>query len=347
MKIKRTEILKALKAVKPGLANNSIIKQMEYVMFTGQDLITYNEQISIIYPFETDFEAAVNYNDLYKIVSKIKKAEINLTLDENELLLTAEKTKAGLVIMDTEDIDSHLKGLRQQLPDESDLEWKAIPDDFIKGALLCIPAAAADKTQGVFTCLSVDGVDLVCSDNQRISWYTLQEDIGTEFFISSSSIKELAVMKIKQFCVSESWVHFLLDSDVIFSTRLIKPENGESLNYFLDLFDDFTGTTVELPDGLKEVVESAAVMAEDDAAKNMRITLRQGELLCETRKNRGWFEKPIDMDYDEEPITFQVSATFLQQILNLPLKMTAREDRSLFESGSFKHLLLHKVSKNE
>ena len=346
MKIKRSELLQALNAVKPGLATKSVVQQMEHVIFTGQDIITYNEQTGILYPFETEFEASVNYNDLYKIITKIKKDEIDLTVEGSELLITTKTTKAGLVTMNTGEIDESLNGLINQLPDEENgLEWQNLPSDFIDGALLCIPATSRDLSQGTLACLYVNGTNMICSDNQRVSWYELSEAVDAEFFIRAGTIRELASFDIKRLCVSESWVHFITENDVVFSTRLIR---GKSFNYFLDMFDGFKGTAVKLPEGLKALVDAAAVMAEDEDVRNMKITLREGEMICATQNARGWIEEPVPIKFNKKtPIDFQVSAVFLQQILNLPLQMTVGKNKSLFESGAFKHILLHKAKKKE
>jgi len=342
MKIKTSELLKALNAVKPGLASKTAVQQMEHVIFTGQDLITYNEQTGILYPFETDFEISVNYNDLYKIITKIKKDKIELTVEESELLITTKATKAGLVLMSTDEIDAGVNALLSQIPnDENGLDWQDLPSDFVDGALLCIPAASRDTSQGTLACLYVNETNMVCSDNQRVSWFELSEAVNYEFFIRAGTIRELASFDIKRLCVSESWVHFITNNDVVFSTRLIK---GKSLDYFLDMFAGFKGTAVKLPEGLKALVDSAAVMAEDESVKNMKITLQDGEMICATQNARGWVEEPVPVKFNKKtPIDFQVSAVFLQQILNLPLKMTVGEGKSLFESGAFKHILLHKA----
>ena len=59
MKIEREELLKVLSAIRPGLAKKDIVEQATHFIFTGQEVLTYNDQICISYPFETDFECSV------------------------------------------------------------------------------------------------------------------------------------------------------------------------------------------------------------------------------------------------------------------------------------------------
>ena len=340
MKIQRAELLKALNHIKPGLATT--IKSMEYATFTGDTLLAYNDQIGVLYPFETDFEVAINYDDLYKVISKTKIDEIDLSMDGAELRITGKTTKAGFNSITTEEIDESIQALYAQIPNEENgLDWIELPTDFISGALLCISAAATDTTQGTLACLYVGGADLICSDNLRISHYIMNEDLGINFFIRAGVIRDLASFDFTHICISKSWVHFITEDGVIFSTRLIR---GKDFDYYLTKFDGFKGTAVKLPEGLQPIVDAAAVMAEDDVIKDMWITLQEDEMTCATQNARGWIEKTIPLKFKRKtPIEFQVSATFLQQILNLPYKMTVGKDKSLFESGSFRHLLLHRV----
>ena len=246
--------------------------------------------------------------------------------------------------MEGDEINDSINGLVNQLPnDDNEFKWQELHKDFMEGALLCIPASSHDMSQGTLACLYTNGSDLICSDNLRVSWFALKESMGVEFFIKAATVRELAAFEFTQFCVSGSWVHFQTENNVVFSTRLIR---GKSLDYYKETFDGFKGSPVELPDGIKSVIDSASVMAEDDAIRDMTMAFKDGELICSTKSARGWIEKTIPVSYKKKtPVEFMISATFLQQILSLPLKMTVGESKSLFESGNFKHVLIHRVGK--
>ena len=342
MKIQKADLLQALNAVKPGLATKTVIQQMENVLFTGQDMITYNDQICVLYPFETDFTASVNYNDLYKIANKVATEDLEVTLVDNELRIKTKSTKAGLLIVEGDEINDSINELVSQLPnDDNEFKWQELYKDFMEGALLCIPASSHDMSQGTLACLYTNGSDLICTDNLRVSWFALKESMNAEFFIKAATVRELAAFEFTQFCVSGSWVHFQTGNSVVFSTRLIR---GKALDYYKEVFDGFKGSPVELPDGIKSVIDSASVMADDDAVRDMTMVFKDGELICSTKSARGWIEKTIPVSYKKKtPVEFMISATFLQQIVSLPVKMTVGENKSLFESGNFKHVLIHRV----
>jgi len=342
MKIKTETMLAALNAVKPGVATKTIIQQMENVLFAGQDIITYNSQICICYPFETDFTASINYKDLLKVVSKIDADEFEMTLVENEVRIKAPGTKAGLILTMEDDIGKDLDGLIAQLPsEENKIAWNKLPDEFMKAALLCIPAASTDMSQGTLTCLYANQTDLICSDNLRVSWYNLAESLNAEFFVKATVIKELAQFDFKEFSVSDSWINFRADNNAVFSTRLIR---GKSLDYFKVVFDGFTGKPITLPEHLGKAIDAASVMAQEDDDRGVWISFKNGKIVCGTQSSRGWIEKELAAEYEsEEPLEFMVSAAALQQILSMPLITLVGDKKSYFESGRFKHVLLHRM----
>jgi len=343
MKIKKDELLQVLNEVKLGVTSKSLITQMANVMFTGSEVITYNEQIGVCHPFKTDFVASINHNDLLGVVNKIKEDEFEMELVENEVQISSKKTRAGLVVSLEEKLVASLEGLLNQLPSsENNLEWIDIPSDFMSGALLCIPSASKDMGLGVLTCLYAHDKDLICTDNKRVSWYEMDSSLNAEFFVKANILKELAQFEFKKMSISESWINFKTGNNTVFSTRLVR---GKSLGYFKKLFEGFTGTAIELPEGLKEVIDGASVMSQDDEHRDIWITFDADKIVCATQSNRGWIEKELDIEFKSEaPLQFMVSATALQQILGMKLKTIVGDNKSYFESGNFKHVLLHRMN---
>jgi DNA polymerase III sliding clamp (beta) subunit (PCNA family) len=342
MEIKTEAMLHALNEVKPGLATKSIIQQMENVTFTGNDIITYNDQICVLYPFETDFSASIRHKDLMKIITKISTETFDMTLNDNEVLIAAKSTKAGLTTIIEDEISTNIDSLIRQLPnDDNEIKWQDLPAEFMSGAMLCISAAETDMSKGILACLYTNGKDLICSDNQRVSWYQLTENLNAEFFIKATILSELSHFEFKQFSISDAWINFKTENDAVFSTRLVK---GKAMDYFLKVFNGFDDKKIPLPEGLSELIDSASVMAEDEDQRGMKITFEENRIVCSTQSSRGWIEKEMPVEYkDNTPTTFMISAKYLRQISGLPLTMTIGENKSLFESGNFKHVLIHRV----
>ena len=78
MKIATSKIKEALAIVKPALANKEILEQTTSFAFLNGRVVTYNDEISISHPFESDFEGAVKAEELYGLLSRTTKEEVSL-----------------------------------------------------------------------------------------------------------------------------------------------------------------------------------------------------------------------------------------------------------------------------
>jgi len=339
MIVKRTELLDALNTLKAGLSSNSHIPQMENVQISGTDFISFNEEICVIVPFETDFEASVNYSDFTQIIAKLDSENVDLKLDDNQLLITTKHTKAGLLTMDTAELGEKINTLIEQMP-ENEKEWLDLPQDFVTGVSLCTPAADKKMTSATLACLYANGNNIICTDNNRVAIFKLENPIDTPFFIRAGLISELTKFDAKKYFLSDAWAHFKTDTDIVFAVRHVR---GNSLDKYLTLLDGFDEDPIELPDGLKNIVSSAAIMADDNEGKPIHVVINNNEMACATQNTRGWIEKviPINntLNADNE---LYVDAVFLQHVLELPaIKMFAGETKSLFVSGKFSYILNH------
>ena len=99
MKINTEKFRQALTTVKPGLSSKDIIEQATKFVFMDGKLVTFNDEICIQYPLEElDFSGAINSDELYKLVSKLKTEEVEIKQNEGEVTFSAGRIKAGIVI---------------------------------------------------------------------------------------------------------------------------------------------------------------------------------------------------------------------------------------------------------
>jgi hypothetical protein len=71
--MKKTDLIKALEAVKPGLANKEMIEQSTSFAFMEDRVVTYNDEISISHPLKgIPIVGAIKADELYAFLSKVK-----------------------------------------------------------------------------------------------------------------------------------------------------------------------------------------------------------------------------------------------------------------------------------
>ena len=163
--MKRTDLLNALEQVKPGLAGKEVIQQTTSFAFMAGKVVTYNDEISISCPIEgLEIEGAVQADELYKFLNRVKADDIEMTEADSEIQIKAGRARVGLTLVE-----------KVVLPLESisaEGKWKKLPDDFIKALEFVLFTCSQDMSRPILTCINIreDGI-IESSDAHRITQY--------------------------------------------------------------------------------------------------------------------------------------------------------------------------------
>ncbi len=314
MKIKKADLLKALRSVKPGLSTKEIIQQAAHVMFMGKCIATFNDAISVLYPFETNFKCSVNGEEFYKVLDGIKEDKIELFLDGDHIKINSEKTKAGFstIVGENEKVEKMVEKILTTV--NKPKFFRTLPKDFIKGVFLCMFSASKDMTSGVKCCVAVKDNQIFSTDNLRLSRYELDSKVKDIILIPARDAYELVKYEVVRYGLSEGWVHFQTEDGVIFNCRTMTGE------YPFDRMITFFGkqkNEITVPSELKDIMKNAVVLAdgEVDIAKMVEVTIDKGKIICKSEKERGWMIKEVDCKYKGEKLSFFVNPIFMAQVL--------------------------------
>ncbi len=347
MQVSKEELLKVLIAVKPGIAAKDFIEQATHAIFTGEEIATYNDSISIIYPYKTDFACSVSGEEFYKIVASIKEDTLDLTVEDNQMRIKSKKTKAGLSTIVGENAKVEKLVVRIKETVSARRFWKSLPADFLNGVYLCMFNASRDMTTGVRCCVAVKDDRIYSVDNIRISRFIMQGKVN-EMLIPARSAMELVKYKVTKYGISDGWIHFKTDDEVMFNCRTMIGDYPSIDHFFREPQNEIT-----IPMEMQEVMKAAAVIAEGDVdiAKIVEVTIDKGEITCRSEdKGKKWMEKTVDLEnYKGRKIVFWVNPTFFSQVLDksTSLFLVTREefpdeefpDKAIFTSGSFQHII--------
>jgi len=334
MIINKTELLKALETVRPGLANRELIEQSTSFAFIGDKIVTYNDEISISYHVEgLDITGAVNATELYNLLSKLKKDEIELTVEETELRIKCGRSKAGLTLQ------SEIK-----LPIDSIGEkgmWKNIPDDLLKAIFFAGKTASQDSTKPILTCVHVNKEGFVeASDSFRISKIMLEDKLPVEtFLIPAISVVKVAKMNPIKIAEGKGWVHFKTNEGVIISCRIFADDNFPDTASFFKI----EGTQVKLPETTKEILDKAMVFCKHNGFEMpVDIILENNKFKISSKSDSGWFEEVVKIKYNEEPVSFSISPYFLKDILSETLNCIIAKNRIKFSGDNWTYVTVIK-----
>jgi len=330
---KKSTLLEILQAVKPGLATKGIIEQFTHFIFSGNAVMTYNDEICVSYPLETGFQCSVIAEDLYKTLTGIRgDSSVKLSLEEDKLCIKTATRNAKLSTEVERDAEKMIEMLGiEDLEDK----WISLPEDFLKGIYLCMFSASKDMTKGAGTCIYLNGADMVSSDEARISHYKLPKSTTLTTLIPARSAVELVRFEVTKVALNASWAHFKTDEEVIFSARIMEDTYPDVLDHFNVQGDEFT-----LPKDLKQLVESVVFMAEGqvDIDKRVEVIVEKDKISCKAEKSVGEIQDFIKFESEKE-FHFFVNPFFMSQVLEKATTMVAGENLAYFQSGDFEHVI--------
>lgn len=333
MRIKRQELLAALAAVQPGLANKEIIEQTQSFIFLDGQVITYNDVVSVRHPLDLGFNGAVKADELYKLLRRHKSAEVDISKGEN-MVVVRTKTSQAEIVMDTE-IRAPIEEVQVPLPEDE--EWGELPTNFKDALRFCSTTVSVDMTKQLLTCIHFRGKVAESTDGFRITQYKLETGIEAAFLVPGSAIKHILNYTLEGVIVRNGWLHLLTDKGAVFSCRTYADDYPD-LNRFLDVQgDQFT-----LPEGMDEVVERAVIFTsaeEFEADQYITIAVQSGKMTISGKGSHGRFREKIKSDYKGDGFQFDIHPGFLKEAYTM-LRTCEYTSTQLKLSGpSFTHLL--------
>lgn len=348
MKVEKGKFQAMLASVKPGLAKREIFEQATHFIFTGQHLMTYNDSVCISYPFESDFQCSVKAEDLYKTLNKIVADAVQISSAETKMSIKSTRTSLNLSTVVDEDHKVADLAMKLQKSTEGE-EWNPLPDNFIEGVSLCVFSASTDLTAGVLTGVLVQGDDIFTSDRHRASWFKLSHAINDVMIMRAKDALELIKFPLVKYQAHDNWLHFRTEEGVMFSVRSVLGEFRDIKWLFEETEKAEADAFFKLPDDLKDTLEIAIVMAEDEGIHtNVSISIGNNVFRCYASKRRGEVERSLSVKYTRDPVEFKINPKFLLQALSSgTTTMSLRSSRAFMSSGSFKHVMALVISAEE
>lgn len=335
MEIKKKELAKILSNLKPGLAKREIIEEMTHFIFTGKRVLTFNDEILISHPFKTDFVCSISAKDMIDGLNKAKSENIKMTFEDGQLLLTCKDQD---IIMNAS-MDDEVKNIATDVMEAADQSnWKPIAEDFTDAMYLAMFSASRDETDEAFQGICVSDEYVYSSDKLRVTQCKMKAPM--DFFVVKAPVaNDLRKFKFKTYCLTENWVNFRTEEDVLFSVKKMGDEWPiEDAVSFLKL----EGSRFRLPDTLQPAAQDLITWAEGDMDfhKTIKFTMDNNLIVLEGRKETGLMRKRIMLEYQRDPITFLVSPVYLAAILERgATRMIIGETRAAFKKDNMFHIM--------
>lgn len=350
MEIKKADLQKILEDLRPGLAKRDIVNTLSDFTFFGDRIGTFNDQISISYPFEFGPSCSVDGQSFYQVVMNSVEGDIALRLKEEKEVSEGEKPKLFLIIKSGGGKEGSKASLKTseavavnkiKVPSMKSKLWRTIPERFIEGVKFCSFSVSTDLTRPYLTCVAVKKDKIYSSDGLRISQYSLDGEFDEDdFLILGESAAILAKYKtIEKYVKDDNWIHFRTEENIIFSCRVIKETFPDVSKHFVIKH----GVSFVLPKGVKEVVDSVSTVADAEFSVDrvVKVSISGNSIECSGRGSQGSFDKWFTLEKKVEGnIQFGINPLFFSEILSeSDLKMKLDENHALFETEIFQHVM--------
>lgn len=330
MKIEKAALLTALEKVKPGLASKEMIEQSTSFAFMGDRVVTYNDEISISHPVKgLDVKGAVKAQVLYSFLNKIKRDEIEVEWEENQVKITAGRSKAGLVF------EAEVKLPVEEVGKIGD--WKSLPEEIVEALRFCYPCCSKDMSRPILTCVHINGKRVQASDGYQIINYRLEKKSPVKgFLLPASAVRELVKYNIKEIAEGEGWIHFRTEDGTVFSSRIFEGSFPE-----IEKFLDFTGIEIPFPKTAPQALERARIFSGNSGEEipQVEVSVSEDQISFSAKDASGWFEENTRTKYKGDPIHFHTGVDFLINLLGQALSCIYGDDKIKFTGEKWTHVL--------
>lgn len=309
MEIEKTNLLKALDAVRWGLSAKGSTLQPSVFIFSDKKVMAYNGETNVMAHLpDLDFEAAIEANTLYEYLKKVKKETIKITKTDKEVILSTGTSKVGFSLFEG------ITGAEITPPDTG---FTDLPENFLEGVQMAIPCTAKDDMNPILSCVNfnVNG-NIEASDNFRIFQYNVGKLFSKDINIPADSLKNVLKINAATFAETADWIHFSNPDGIVVSCRVFS-EKFVNVQGVLDTFPS-KGIQFDFPEMFLHSLEKAAIFSNAKMfdAGNVDISFRKKKLWVESASETAWFkEQFVVKDTENNDFTFTVSLELLMYIL--------------------------------
>ena len=329
----RNALMNAIRKIRPGVSENSIVETSKFVMFEETHLVSFNDEVAVSVPFEIGIRASVHADSFLKLVGKMASGRISVELGDNEVVISDGKTTAGFAVSgEAEQPDIGLSSIKK---------WHDLPEDFCKAVSFCAFSAATDISKGVLTCVNISGGTVSSCDNFRLTTYDMEYELpeAASMMIPRKVVNPLVESSPIKVAITgdrNNWLHFQNEDGVIFSCRQMPSGTYPDIEHLLDV----EGERVVLPRDMSETLERTEILAAygEYGGQFVEFHLSKDKMLCRGESDRGWIEESVDIEYDGPELSLIADPHMISQILK-HVNVATVGDRMLFEGDNFKHVI--------
>lgn len=301
-KVNRELFLSQLDSVYPGISPKEIIEQSSCFVFKDGQVITYNDEVACQHSVDdVPLHGAVQADPLLKILRKLPEEEVSIEAKDGELLIHGKKRRVGIRM--EADITLPIDSI------EAPGKWRDLNPEFTDAIDVVKNTASKDQTSFAITCVHITPDCVESTDNTQISRYVIETGFKERVLLRRESVKHIVGLGMSKFSMSKTWIHFKNKRGLIFSCRQYSDEFP-----VIDEYLNAKGVKTQLPKGLVEAAEKAAVFSSENDDNQVILELRDNKVKITGQGLSGWFSEIKKIDYTGVPMKFMMSPELLSHV---------------------------------
>jgi len=302
---KKEDLLRKINSVAPGISAKENVEQSSCFVFKGGMLYTYNEEIFCSTKCDIGYEGALESKPLIDILGKLTEDVISLEQGEGELVIKGKSKRAGITM--TLDIKLPIDSV--VLPKEKD--WADLDEDFCDAIELVSECAGKNKNEFILSCVHVTPNFIEACDNIQLARYKLKTPITANTIVRRDSIKHITGLGMSEVAETKNFIHFRNPDGLVISCRRYTDE-------FNDLDDAIIvddGVTTELPKGLADAADKAAIFSSSGEDDNVLVKIETGMVTISSKGASGWYKEKRKIKYSGKEITFRMAPKVMADVV--------------------------------
>lgn len=326
MRVNRSEFLKVLDSVSPGLSNKEIIEQSSCFVFEKGRVYTFNDEVSCQRDSPINIQGAIRADILKGLFHKLKEDELEVEVSGGTFEVRGKRKKTQIRL--EEEVVLPIEYVEQPG------EWVELPEDFPEAITVTSECYSRERSEFDLTCIHITGEYMEACDRFQAIRYPLDLDVGMEFLVRGDTLSRLVGFDVTHYSETDSWIHFQNDTGLIISCRRHEEEYRPIDDYFK------TGglVNISMPKGIEEVVDRAGLFSsENPLGDHVEVSLKNGVMRIAGEGAHGNHKEVKSLKgYDGDPVTFMISPKLLVEIGNKGNRCGVGEGRLSVSTGKYK-----------
>ena len=330
MKFNRKELVQVFDAVSPGLAKREVVAQSQSFVFYDGRCYTFNDKIAVNHsmPEGWDIELAVKASEMHRALKKFAEDEVDVTVKDGTLIVATAKTRM--------EVKTEAEAVKHQETIGFPAEWFPLPDGFMDALRRTATCAGKSLSRPLLTFVHIKGNRMEATDNQRLVVHNLKGELP-ELVVPADVVPDLLGFSCNQVGLTEGWVHFKNESDVVFSTRTMDSSQYPDLAALLEVEGVAVTFPVELKNGIAKARE---VLDSKDALPTVELAAKKGVLVLTAKGLYATLKERYKVEFQDE-LCIHIHPDMLNDAIDMAAGFIVGSNRMLVtcEESGFWHVI--------